>query len=77
MPAALLFLRAAIPFLYSSSLNADINDGVSSTVGSAGHLGLGVSMSSNCTFDFHLSNLYKRCSNLGGRILRTFTTRDP
>ena len=41
---------------------------------------LGVSMSSNCTsctFNFHISNLYKRCSNLAGWILRTFTTRDP
>ena len=38
---------------------------------------LGVSMSSNCTFDFHISNLYKRCSNLAGWILRTFTIRDP
>ena len=35
MPAALLFLSAAIPFLYSSSLNVDTND----TVGNAGHLG--------------------------------------
>ena len=33
MPAALLFLSAAIPFLYSSSLNADTNDGFPSTVG--------------------------------------------
>ena len=39
MPAALWFLSAAMPFLYSSSLNADTNDGVPSTVGSAGHLG--------------------------------------
>ena len=39
MHAALLFLSAAIPFLYSSSLNADTNDGFPSTVGSAGHLG--------------------------------------
>ena len=38
---------------------------------------LGVSMSSDCTFDFHVSNLYKRCSNLAGWILRTFTVRDP
>ena len=38
MPAALLFLSAAIPFLYSSSLNADTNGGFPSTVGSAGHL---------------------------------------
>ena len=34
-------------------------------------------MSSNCAFDFHISNLYKRCSNLAGWILRTFTIRDP
>ena len=40
-------------------------------------LDLGVSMSSDCTFDFHISNLYKRCSNLAGWILRTFTMRDP
>ena len=38
IPAALLFLSVAIPFLYSSSLNADTNDGFPSTVGSAGHL---------------------------------------
>ena len=30
-----------------------------------------------CTFDFDTSNLYKRCSNLAGWILRTFTIRDP
>ena len=41
MPAALLFLSAAIPFLYSSSLNADTNDGFPSTVGT-GQVGLGV-----------------------------------
>ena len=40
-------------------------------------LDLGVSMSSNCMFDFHISNLYKRCSNLAVWILRTFTMRDP
>ena len=39
MPTALLFLSAAIPFLYSSSLNADTNDGFPSAVGSAVHLG--------------------------------------
>ena len=38
---------------------------------------LSISMSSNCTFDFHISNLYERCSNLAGWILRTFTMRDP
>ena len=40
-------------------------------------LDLGISMSSNCTFDIHISNLYRRCSNLSGWILRTFTMRDP
>ena len=39
MPAALLFLKAVIPFLYSSSLNADTNDGFPSTCGSVEHLG--------------------------------------
>ena len=29
-------------------------------------LDLGVYMSSNCTFDFHVSCVYKRCSNLSG-----------
>ena len=33
-------------------------------------------MSSNCTFDFHVANVYKRCSNLTGWILRTFNTRE-
>ena len=39
-------------------------------------LDLGVCMSSKCTFDFHISNLYKRCSNLAGWILRTFIMRN-
>ena len=37
---------------------------------------LGISMSSDCTFDLHISNLYRRCTNLAGWILRTFTMRD-
>ena len=39
MPAALLYLSAAIPFLYSSSLNADTTEGIPSTVGSTGRFG--------------------------------------
>ena len=39
-------------------------------------LDLGIYMSSNCTFDVHISNLHKRCSNLAGWILM-FTMRDP
>ena len=38
---------------------------------------LGISMFSNCTFDLHISNLYRRYSNLAGWIVRTFTMRDP
>ena len=37
---------------------------------------VGVSMASNSTFDFQISNLYKQWSNLAGWILRTFTMRD-
>ena len=33
-------------------------------------------MSSNCTFDFHAANVYKRCSILTGWILRTFNSRE-
>ena len=40
-------------------------------------LDLGISMSSNGTFDLHISNLYRRCSNIPGWILRIFTMRDP
>ena len=39
-------------------------------------LDLGIFMSSNCSFGFHIQNLCKKCSNLSGWILRTFTTRD-
>ena len=39
-------------------------------------LNLDISMSSNCTFDLHITNLYRGCSNLAGWILRTFTMRD-
>ena len=33
-------------------------------------------MFSNYTFDFHVTGVYKRCSNLSGWILRTFSTRE-
>ena len=39
-------------------------------------LDLGIFMSSNCSFEFHIQNLCKKCLNLSGWILRTFTTRD-
>ena len=39
-------------------------------------LDLGISMSSKCTFDLHISDLYRSYSNLAAWILRTFTMRD-
>ena len=33
-------------------------------------------MSSDCSFDFHISNLVKRTKHLTGWILRTFSSRD-
>ena len=60
---------------YKSNLYIDY---AINTIGPSTHvIDLGASMSSNYTFDFHISNLYKQCSNLAGWILRTFTIRDP
>ena len=60
---------------YNSNLDIDPAMNI---IGLSTHVhDLGVSMSSNCTFDFHIFNLYKRCSNLAGWILRTFTIRYP
>ena len=54
------------------------NDPAMNIIGPSTHvLDLGVSMSSKCTFNFHISNLYKRCSILASWILISFTMRDP
>ena len=37
---------------------------------------LGIYMSGDCTFNYHISSLFKKCANLSGCILRTFYTRD-
>ena len=39
-------------------------------------LDLGIYMSGDCTFNYHMSSLSKKCANLSGCILRTFYTRD-
>ena len=39
-------------------------------------LDLGIYMSGNCTLNYHISSLSKKCANLSGWILRTFYTRD-
>ena len=37
---------------------------------------LGIYVSSDCSFDFHISNLVQRIKHLTGWILRTFSSRD-
>ena len=39
-------------------------------------LDLGIYMPGDCTFNYHISSLSKKCANLSGWILRTFYTRD-
>ena len=62
------------PNKYSNLSNVYINPEYNIISPSSNVLDLGVS--SNCTFDFHVANVYKRCSNLTGWILRTFNIRE-
>ena len=39
-------------------------------------LDLGIAMSRNCSYDVHINIRCKRCTDLSGWILRTFTSRD-
>ena len=39
-------------------------------------LDLGINVSNDCSFDFHISILFKRTKHLTGWILRTFSSRD-
>ena len=39
-------------------------------------LDLGINVSGDCSFDFHISNLVKRTKHLTGWMLRTFSSRD-
>ena len=64
------------PNKYFSLSNVYINPEYNIISPSSNVLDLGVYMSSNCTFDFHVASVYKRCSNLTGWILRTFNTRE-
>ena len=74
-PKSLIVCISSNVSAYKSNLYIDL---VMNIIGPSTHVrDLGVSMSSNCTFDFHISNLYKRCSNLAGWMLRKFTIRDP
>ena len=39
-------------------------------------LNMGIYMSGDCTFNYHISSFSKKCATLSGWILRTFYTRD-
>ena len=39
-------------------------------------LTLGIYVSSDCSFEFHITNLNKRTTHLTGRILQTFSSLD-
>ena len=56
--------------------NIYINPEVNIIIPSSEVLDLGVFMSGDCTLDFQVTNLYKRCSNRTRWILRTFSTRE-
>ena len=56
--------------------NVYINHKLNIRIPSSEVLDLGVFMSGDCTVDFQVTDLYKRCSNLTAWILRTFSTRE-
>ena len=61
---------------YHCLRNIYINPEINIITPSSEVFDLGVFMSGDCTFHFQVTNLYKRCSNLTGWILRTFSTRE-
>ena len=60
----------------SNSYDVYANPSMEITNPSNNVLDPGIFMSSNYSFEFHIKNLCKKCSNLSGWILRTFTARD-
>ena len=64
------------PNKYYSLSNVYINPEYNIISPSSNVLDLGVYMSSNCTFDFYVANVYKRSSNLTRWIIRTFNSRE-
>ena len=61
-----------------SSINTNLYDSPSLDIinPSVNVLDLGIIMSRNCSFDVHINILCKKCTDLSGWILRTFTSRD-
>ena len=66
---------------YSSSLSSNVTNVYVNPdleiINPTNHvLDLGIFMSGDCSFEFHIKNVCKKCTNLSGWILRTFSTRD-
>ena len=64
------------PSISSSKCNVYINPKYDIIPHSENVLDLGITMSSNSSFDAHINQLSKKCKNLAGWILRTFITCD-
>ena len=60
----------------SSSSNIYTNSSFDIINYSRNIINLGINVSSDCSFDFHISNLAKRTKHLTGWMLRTFPSRD-
>ena len=61
----------------TSSINTNVyySPGLDNITTSENVLDLGITMSGNCSFDIHINILCKKCTDLSGWILRTFTSR--
>ena len=62
--------------LSSNGTNVYVNPDLEIINPSNNVLDLGIFMSGDCSFEFHIKNVCKKCTNLSGWILRTFSTRD-
>ena len=62
--------------MMSCSSNVYTNPDMEIISPSGNVLDLGIYMAGDCTFNYHISSLSKKCVNLSGWILRTFNIRD-
>ena len=62
--------------LSSNSTNVYVNPDLEIINPTNNVLDLGIFMSGDCSFEFHINKWCKKCTNLSGRILRTFFIRD-
>ena len=63
-------------FSHHFSLSCNIYNSSSCDIMNYSILDLGIDVSSDGSFDFHISNLAKRTKHLTGWMLRTFSSRD-